>query len=108
MKIKVIKACTFSFAPAEKIVYFIVDEICELPEDRAKHLIKHNYAVEYSESEQKMDKTEPENKMLNVKHEENKAIDQDSEVKVKHEDSVEKEEEEKEKPKKRGRPKKNK
>jgi len=109
MKIKIIKVATFSFAPAEKIVFFTVGEVCELPEDRAKRLIDHNYAVEYSESEQpeqKMDKIEPENKMFSAKHKaEDKAIDQDSEVKVKHEDSVEKEED---KPKKRGRPKKNK
>lgn len=101
MKIKVIKACTFSFAPAEKIVYFTVGEVCELPADRAKRLIDNNYAIEFNESEQieqKMDKTESENKMLNVKHEDKT----ENEVKVKHEDSIE------EKPKKRGRPKKNK
>lgn len=101
MKIKVIKACTFSFAPAEKIVIFTVGEICELPEDRAKRLIDNNYAIEFSESEQKMDKTEPENKMFNPKGEDKSA----DEVKVKHEDSIEEKEE---KPKKRGRPKKNK
>lgn len=89
MKIKIVKSCKFSFRPCEDISVFKLGEIHDLPEHKANRLIECGYATLHT-SEQKMDKTEKENKMFNVKYKEDKAEDSEKKVKVKHESKVEK------------------